>query len=644
MPTQTSTLPHFLLAGLLLLIASQHLRGQTRADTLLLQLDTATTAEARYSALESLIHNSENLTQIAIYARQGLAEATAARSTKWTAIFQEYLGVCFANSGSLDSAKIMFDQALIVYETIHDETRLAGIYSKQSWHAKVTGEYADAAAFDLKALRIMEKRDDKAGMARACAFLAEDFGAMKKPEEALPYALRAVKLSENDDDLAYEYTTSLVVTAETYSFMEDYKNALNYYTKAYEAASKFGIKIDLMQAAFGKGQVLQSMERYEEALASYEEAKRINEEIDGPIQKQYAILLSIGEIHFKNQAYSLALPYFLEVIQWQESSGFAHNLAYVYKSTGQVYEGLGDYKNAIDYQRKHQVLNDSLMSVEKDAALNDLQVQYQTEQKEATIAAQTAQLSAQKKIQYGTLGIAGLLAALLFLVYRNARFRKRTNTKLATANADLNQKNAENELLLKEIHHRVKNNLQTISSLLNLQSASIKDASALDAVKESQNRVQSMALIHQQLYQGEDLIAIKMKDYFHTMTQALQNSFLPGSKTISFRLNMDNLELDIDTAILLGLISNELLTNSLKYAFPDGQAGTIEVGLQQMSEDTYTLQIADNGVGMDEAPPQSTGFGTRLVQMLTTQLEGTLTRNNKGGTATIIQFRSLTAA
>jgi two-component sensor histidine kinase len=216
---------------------------------------------------------------------------------------------------------------------------------------------------------------------------------------------------------------------------------------------------------------------------------------------------------------------------------------------------------------------------------------------------------------------------------------------LTVTNDQLATKNAENELLLKEIHHRVKNNLQTISSLLNLQSASIKDPNALEAVQESQSRVRSMALIHQKLYQGENLAAVNMKEYFEAMGQSMLHSFGETGKRITLEVPMNDLELDVDTAIPLGLIANELVTNSLKYAFPDGQKGQIEISLTAEPNQQFCLRIADNGVGQTESPVvQGTGFGTRLVKLLAIQLNGNVETNTAKGLATLVRFSPIPKA
>ena len=189
----------------------------------------------------------------------------------------------------------------------------------------------------------------------------------------------------------------------------------------------------------------------------------------------------------------------------------------------------------------------------------------------------------------------------------------------------LRQRNAEKEFLIKEIHHRVKNNLQVLSSLLHLQSRQITDETALDAVRAGQNRVDAMGLIHQKLYMGEHVAKVEMKDYLEQFGQNMLDSFGIENDRVRIEYQVESLYLDVDTAIPLGLIINELVTNSLKYAFPNERAGAVTIALWENEQNHLCLKVSDNGVGQANAQQdgKSTAFGTNLVQMLSKKLKGT---------------------
>ncbi len=200
----------------------------------------------------------------------------------------------------------------------------------------------------------------------------------------------------------------------------------------------------------------------------------------------------------------------------------------------------------------------------------------------------------------------------------------------------------EKELLLKEIHHRVKNNLMIISSLLDLQSHYIKDKDDFDLFKESKNRAYSMALIHEKLYRSTDLKMIDFGDYISKLAYDLFNVYTINPDKVRLIVDVEEIKLDVDTAIPLGLITNELLTNSLKYAFPTSEKSdnTISIALSK-NEDEYVLAIADNGIGLpqDLDYKNNDSMGMELVGSLIEQIDGEIELNGLNGTEFKIAFK-----
>jgi two-component sensor histidine kinase len=198
----------------------------------------------------------------------------------------------------------------------------------------------------------------------------------------------------------------------------------------------------------------------------------------------------------------------------------------------------------------------------------------------------------------------------------------------------------EKEALLKEIHHRVKNNLQVISSLLNLQSSLVADPQALEVFQESQHRIRSMALVHEKLYQSESLAQIDFAEYVRTLTTYLFNSYGDRAQHITLDIQAEDVFLGIDTAIPCGLILNELVSNALKHAFPNGQEGKIRVEICVGSEQQSTLTVSDNGVGLPESLDlhNTTSLGLQLVNILVRQLDGTMEIHGQGGAEFKIGF------
>ncbi len=208
------------------------------------------------------------------------------------------------------------------------------------------------------------------------------------------------------------------------------------------------------------------------------------------------------------------------------------------------------------------------------------------------------------------------------------------------AEARIREALEDKEVLLKEVHHRVKNNLQVISSLLNLQSSQIEDEKTVDLLRESQNRVRSMALIHEKLYQSSDLARVDFQGYLHSLVNSLMQTYRVYSEQVVIDVKSEELAFSIDTAIPCGLIVNELVSNSLKYAFAKGNPGKIEVICENIRGSQYRLTIRDNGTGLPEGfdVESSSSLGLKLVTSLVRQINGELIVQNKQGACFVIEF------
>jgi two-component sensor histidine kinase/DNA-binding response OmpR family regulator len=211
--------------------------------------------------------------------------------------------------------------------------------------------------------------------------------------------------------------------------------------------------------------------------------------------------------------------------------------------------------------------------------------------------------------------------------------RKRAEEKLRVSLA-------EKEVLLKEVHHRVKNNLQIVSSLLDLQYFNINDKQAVQALRATQDRIKSMALVHEKLYLTTDVANIDLTVYLESLTEHLCDSYLIDPEQVSLVIDAENVKLSIDKAIPCGLIINELVSNSLKYAFPQGRQGIVAIRLHEDDNGILILSVTDNGVGLPAGMDFSrTGsMGLQLVNLLTRQLRGEISLSNEKGTAFTIRF------
>jgi PAS domain S-box-containing protein len=215
-------------------------------------------------------------------------------------------------------------------------------------------------------------------------------------------------------------------------------------------------------------------------------------------------------------------------------------------------------------------------------------------------------------------------------------------TEKKNAQQRMEQSLKEKEVLLKEVHHRVKNNMQVISSILNLQSSYVSDDYALSLLKESQNRIKTMAYIHESLYQNKSFTSVNFSDYIATLSNNIIQSYSVSEEKVKLVLNLEKINLNLDNSIPTGLIVNELITNAIKHAFPSGTKGFINVNLKSENNTVY-LEVKDNGVGFDSNVDfrNTNSLGLQLVSTLIDQIEGDLKFKSEKdkGTEVLITFK-----
>jgi two-component system, sensor histidine kinase PdtaS len=296
------------------------------------------------------------------------------------------------------------------------------------------------------------------------------------------------------------------------------------------------------------------------------------------------------------------------------------------------------YEKAYEHAQIVALLNEKLLNEQKISAIEELEAKYEKLENEKLIG----DLQKEKKLAYRNNMILALLLILaivtILAVMRINRINSNNISQLEGKNIIITEMLKEKDFLIKEIHHRVKNNLQVISSLLQLQARYIDEPSAQEALSDGESRVRSMALIHQHLYTGTQLAAVNIQDYIENLVDNLKLSYKDAHKKIFFNSEIEEIELDINQMIPLGLIINELLVNAYKYAFENREHGKIDL-LIAIKNNKVCVSIADNGVGIAERS-HSGGFGTRLIQSFVKKLnaEYKITSAPNEGTRIDIEF------
>lgn len=372
-----------------------------------------------------------------------------------------------------------------------------------------------------------------------------------------------------------------------------------------------------------------------------------------PDYETYCIAnMDIGRFYLQRGQFKKAKGY-LDTALANKGSDRLIDVRELYKMLFTADSALGNYSAAVKDLKQYEFLNDSIYNERKSRQIEELTVQYETQKKEQSIRL----LENEKRLQKNELtkvrntiswiiGVAILFIVIIGLLVNNTRIKQRTNQALQVQQKQIEKKNEslqrlveEKEWLVREIHHRVKNNFHMVMGLLGTQAAYLKSTEAIQAIAESQQRIQAMSLVHQKLYQSENMSAINMADYIHELVDYLKDSFQTGRK-VQFNLQIEPVKLNVSHCIPLGLLLNEAITNALKHAFPGNREGVIDLLLKKTSEGHYLLSVKDNGIGLPAAfnSNKQASMGMKLMRGLSDDIDASFKVNNNGGTEIQLNF------
>lgn len=339
----------------------------------------------------------------------------------------------------------------------------------------------------------------------------------------------------------------------------------------------------------------------------------------------------VSLFYFNQGQRTKARIYLQKALAFTAASGGIDNLAGINLLLSKLDSAAGRYASALQYHVQYAFYKDSIINVSQRKQMEALTAKYETEKKDQDNKLLTLQQAEQKQSGFlRNIMLGGLISLLIIvaLLYNQYRLKREANEK----NTDLQHLAAEKAWLLKEVHHRVKNNLQTLVSLLASQSES--------AVQNSQNRAYAMSLIHQKLYLRENMTSIDVRSYLPELVHHLRDRF-NVSRRIHIHLQIPPLELDVSQAVPITLVINEAITNSIKHAFPGKELGQeITICMEPSPDNEIMLTIADNGIGLppDFDEEHNNGSGLKFMQGLMEDIDGTFTMESENGTVIRIYF------
>ena len=576
-----------------------------------------------------------------------------------------------------DSASYYLEKYLSLSKVEQDSLNLASGYKLYGIFSDIHGEYDQSLSYYDSAKVIFNALNNDFGTANITYNKAYLFEKLGRHEEAIQYFLESKTLY----DSLGEYLNmgrAVVSIGNNYFRVEMYDKAREKFIEAIEVFRENGHLAQLAMGYVGLGAIYNQTKKYDSALLVYEEALNALDSAD--VRGRSIILTNLGNVHSSLENQEAAIAYYMNALHLKEQIGdkrgkliLLNNLSDASLVQGKVEEareyaenGLyqarelkdlllikdfsyklfeickheGSYEDALHYLEAHNELKDSLTNIDRATALVELEAKYEDEVNENKIMALELTNKSSESQRNAVLFISGIL--LLIVIFGSVwLINVRKYSRLMTSkNQEITKALAEKEVLIKEVHHRVKNNLQTISSLLSMQSRYMDDTSR-QIVNEGRNRVKSMALIHQKLYQTDNLTGVQFADYFSNLTSSLFASYNINQGKVTLHSDIEPLNLDVDTAIPIGLIVNELISNTLKYAFPEDREGELNISFKQKNS-TLELMVSDNGVGLpkDFDVSGASGFGMRLIQVLGEKLEATLDISSNSGTNVLMIFKN----
>lgn len=592
-----------------------------------------------------------------------------ANDLKEAAYSLRYLGVINGNHNRTDSSEQQLLRVVTILKSI-GEPISPTTYNILGDFYRFTGQYDKALYYILESIKVTSD-----AQTQEKGYSHHILGTVYEKLKDYPNSLKHYQLALSYLDHRNVHLKGLVSNnmANVMAAGGDPQKALTFLNDYVKTHPSLSLN-DKQQIAATYGFIYSLLGDYGKAEKYYLEMLNLNNAVieeNGRIVNLTNATLSsgaayflIGKFYTERGNYSAGNQYLnksLQNVQYFEADQELETYELLFKTDS----ALGNYLSAIKNMERHRILYDSINSVQKNRQVNELSMKYQTEQRLKDIALlrskETENLAALQRansIRNIIIGSALLMLLLAIVAYAAYRNKQRSNRVLQAQREEIDLQNKvlqsllsqkdqflkEKEWLLKEIHHRVKNNLQIIMSLLNSQSAHLRNTDAIEAITTSGNRVRSIALIHQKLYGGESLSSINMPEYVADLVRYMMDGFDTRERGITFIQKIEHINIDVAQAVPVGLILNEAITNAIKYAFGD-KGGEITIAFHS-SADGVTLSITDDGKGLPANFDirQSNSLGMEMMQGLAKQLRGKFTISSDRGTVVVVQFKLLSVA
>jgi len=489
------------------------------------------------------------------------------------------------------------------------------------------GDYSTALIHLDKALKLGKQLNDEASFAITETYIGQINGKLKKYSIAIKYYNESLSYFKREGKFKNE---AIIYNNIGNCFLEENKfdSAIYWFNKSFELSEKRNYTKGIILASSNAGLAYLDMKEYDKSekklLMAYTTADSVKNDLALAI-----LCTNLIRLYTETNQLNKAIPYAKKGEELAKEIGSFEQQVNLYASLSNMYTAKQEPSLALKYAKLQLQFSDSLANENSQRIQNEMTTRFETENLNDKITLLTntnklkdAEIEKKKTQQY--LFIVLVLSSIIIigLLFFVLRTKNKSQKQLLQKNKIIENALDERGILLKEIHHRVKNNLQIISSLLSLQSGYGNSISTEELVKQSESRIKSMALIHEKLYQTENFKEIDLNEYLQSFLEQLSEILFFKEKNIEYVINVETIHIEIDKLVPLGLIVNELITNTVKHAFKNKANGIITITGKHVDEN-YTLSIKDNGEGMPLgfSLDKSKSLGIRLIKGLVNQIQ-----------------------
>ena len=524
-----------------------------------------------------------------------------------------------------------------------------------------------------ESLLLAKKLDNPILQAEAWEELAHLEGRLGNIDKSLEASLNALKIYEREG-LEQRVAASYNQLAANHMMNENYPTAIKYLKRAEVIYENSNQDENLANTILNLGEAYRLSNNLDSAEISFKRTLELNQEINSNITEGYSlgnlgmvyhsldelsnakanlthaitILLQLGDyystsvymtelasIYEEEGRMDLAEKNYLEAMDMAKKTGYKEQVRNFSEKLTQFYENGNKFVEALQFQKIFQIYQDSLVNKANIQKIERVKAAYEIDKRELEIGLLNQVNTNQKYLLWALVGGVVATLAFLYLLYKGNRKVKKANTILFEQKEIISEREKEKALLLRELNHRVKNNLQMISSLLSLQSRELDGHPAKEALETGKDRVEALSLIHRKLYQEDAETRVDLKEYLEELVLGLFHGYNAHFKP---KLELADINISVDTLVPLALIINEMVVNALKYAYNGLDHPSLTLKVQEV-DSNLTIQVIDNGKGFILSDSGKKGsFGLKLIQSLVEQLEGTLTKKDDRGTHWQVQL------